>query len=406
MLSKSNKLSIIAKYEVAFVKISVIGLGYVGLSNAILLADRAQVCGFDINYEKIDTLRSGKFTVSDPLIDEYLRDKDIALEFTKDFEEAVDGASIIIIATPTDYDTHTNSFDTKSVTKVLREGISKNPNASYIIKSTVPVGYTEGIRKELNFNDIYFSPEFLREGNEIRDNVWPSRIIVGGESENAKIYGELLKGSAASVDVPLLFTTSTEAEAIKLFSNTFLAMRVSFFNELDSYALERNLNVDNVIRGVCEDNRIGHNYNNPSFGYGGYCLPKDSKQLLANFNDVPQNLIGAIVESNKTRKDYLADKVIAMDPKLVGVYLLAAKNGSDNYRSSAVQGIMKRIKAKGIQVLVYEPSFSEETFFNSEVTRNLEAFKERCDLILANRYDEELQDVLDKVFTRDIFRRD
>ncbi|MDB2663062.1 nucleotide sugar dehydrogenase [Paracoccaceae bacterium] len=387
-------------------KIAVIGLGYVGLSNAILISSKVQVTGCDIDFNKIAKLRAGDYVLKDACLNTFIDENNLNLDFTTDITKAVVDADFVVIATPTDYDYDTNRFDTQSVKAVLADGLANNSSATFIIKSTIPVGYTDVLRNEYNYEDIYFSPEFLREGRELQDNLMPSRIIVGGESVSAKRYGKLMHDLAVSRDTPLVFTSSTIAESIKLFSNSYLAMRVSFFNELDSYAMERGLNSESIIEGVCLDARIGDGYNNPSFGYGGYCLPKDSKQLLANFENVPQNIISSIVDSNKTRKDFIADVIIKKNPKLVGIYLLAAKSGSDNYRSSAVQGVMKRLKAKGIEVLVYEPTLSDQQFFNSEVTHDLDALKTRCDIILANRFDSKLNDVKQKVFTRDIFEND
>jgi UDPglucose 6-dehydrogenase len=384
-------------------KVAVIGLGYVGLSNAILISSKVHVTGCDVNSNKIAKLKAGDYILKDKLLDAFIDQNNLNLDFTTDISTAVVDADFVVISTPTDYDYNSSRFDTQSVKAVLAEGLANNASATFIIKSTIPVGYTEFLRTEFDCGDIYFSPEFLREGHEIEDNLRPTRIIVGGESAKAKQYGTLMRDLALTHDTPLMFTSSSNAESIKLFSNSYLAMRVSFFNELDSYALERGLDSEKIIEGVCLDPRVGSGYNNPSFGYGGYCLPKDSKQLLANFADVPQSIISSIVAANKTRKDFIADIVIKKNPKLVGIYLLAAKSGSDNYRSSAVQGVMKRLKAKGIEILVYEPTFADKRFFNSEVTHDLNALKTRCDIILANRYDNDLFDVKQKVFTRDIF---
>ena len=387
-------------------KIAIIGLGYVGLSNAILISSKVQVTGYDVDANRLAKLRAGDYILKDDLLNTFIDENNLNLDFTTDMTKAVVDADFVIIATPTDYDYNTNRFDTQSVNAVLAEGLANNASATFIIKSTIPVGYTDVLRKEYNYEDIYFSPEFLREGHELQDNLMPSRIIVGGESVSAKRYGKLMHDLAVSRDTPLVFTSSTIAESIKLFSNSYLAMRVSFFNELDSYAMERGLDSESIIEGVCMDSRIGVGYNNPSFGYGGYCLPKDTKQLLANYDAVPQNIIRAIVDANSTRKDFLADAIIKKQPKTVGVYRLVMKAGSDNFRHSSIQGIMKRIKAKGIEVVVYEPELDEVEFFNSRVEKDIGAFQRSVDIIIANRMVPELEVVADKVFTRDLFGAD
>lgn len=388
------------------IKITVVGSGYVGMSLSVLLAQCNDVIVLDIDASRVDKINNKQSTVADTEIELFLAEKALSLTATLDMNAAYESASFVVVTTPTNYDPHTNRFDTSSVDSVVKDALELNADAFVVIKSTIPVGHTKALQEKHATDRVIFSPEFLREGQALRDNLYPSRIIVGSQLESGKAFANLLVEGAEKKDIETLFIRSTEAEAVKLFANTFLAMRVSFFNELDSYALTHDLDTESIINGVCLDERIGEGYNNPSFGYGGYCLPKDTKQLLANYDQVPQMLIQAVVTSNTTRKDFIADSIIKLNPKVVGIYRLVMKQGSDNFRASAIQGIMKRIKAKGIEVVIYEPSYNEAEFFQSKVIDSIDVFKDTSDVIISNRMSAELDDVEEKVFTRDLFGND
>ncbi len=387
-------------------KIAVAGTGYVGLSLATLLSQKHEVVALDVVPEKVNMINNRRSPIKDDYIERFFLEKDLNLRATLDYKEAFKGAEYIIVSTPTNYDPKLNFFDTSSVEDVIKKYMSMDENGTIVIKSTIPVGYVKSIKEQFGISNIFFSPEFLREGKALYDNLYPSRIIIGDKTEKGHTFGTLLKSCALKDDVTVKYMGSTEAEAVKLFANTYLALRVAFFNELDTYSEVKGLNSKEIIEGVCLDPRIGDFYNNPSFGFGGYCLPKDTKQLLANYKDVPNNIIAAIVDANRTRKDHVADEIIAREPKIVGVYRLTMKAGSDNYRASAIQGVMKRIKAKGIEVVVYEPTLKAEAFFNSRVIRDLGEFKRISDVVLVNRVDDNVRDIMEKVYTRDIFARD
>ena len=387
-------------------KIAVAGTGYVGLSLATLLSQNNEVIALDVIPEKVEMINNRISPIKDEYIEKYFKDKNLNLKATLDYKEAFKDTKYIIISTPTNYNDETQYFDTSSVEDIINKVISMNINTTMIVKSTIPVGFINSMKEKYNIDNIIFSPEFLREGKALYDNLYPSRIIVGEKSKRAEEFANLLKDNCLKDDVNIKYMDSTEAEAVKLFANTYLALRVAYFNELDTYAELKGLNTKDIIDGVCLDTRIGNHYNNPSFGYGGYCLPKDTKQLKANYNNVPENLISAIVESNKTRKDHIADEIIKRKPKVVGIYRLTMKSGSDNFRASAIQGVMKRIKAKGIEVVVYEPTLKEDNFFNSKVIKNIDEFKKICDIVISNRMENELLDIKEKVYTRDIFYRD
>jgi UDPglucose 6-dehydrogenase len=387
-------------------RITIAGMGYVGMANAILLAQHNDVTAYDVIQEKVDFINQKKSPIQDADIDRFFKEKNLSLKATSNIEEAFNNPDYVIIATPTNYDTEKNYFDTSLVELVIKETLKRAPHATMIIKSTIPVGLTESLRQKYETDNLYFSPEFLREGKALHDNLYPSRIIIGGKTEAAKMFANMLVEGAEKKDIDVLYVGSTEAEAVKLFANTYLAMRVSFFNELDSYAELRNLNTKEIVDGVSLDPRIGNYYNNPSFGYGGYCLPKDTKQMLANYQDVPQNIMTAIVDANRTRKDHIAQQILKRNPKVVGIYRLTMKTDSDNFRESAVQGIMKRINAKGIPIIIYEPTMKEDIFYNAKIVRDINTFKTQADIIIANRLNLDIEDVKEKVYTRDLYQND